>query len=86
MATNQDSLWLAFYLLTVTVFVRMQTVKWNSFLHGFDKVAVQKQIETVIGVIKIFAYIAILSFGMNILELALFTFFITSYYFKKTWF
>lgn len=90
MATNQDSLWLAFYLLTVTVFVRMQTVKWNSFLHGFDKVAVQKQIETVIGVIKIFAYIAILSFGMNILELviadlilALFTFFITSYKMKQ---
>jgi len=87
---NQDELWLAFYLLTVTVFIRMQTVKWNSFLQGFDKVALQKQIETVIGVIKILAYITILSFDMKILELvvadfvlALLSFFITKYKMKQ---
>ncbi len=71
MSSNQDELWLAFYLLTVTVFVRMQSVKWNSILYGFDKVAKQKQIETLFGFIKIILYILILSFNMNILELVI---------------
>lgn len=68
---NQDELWLAFYLLTATVFIRMQSVKWNSFLQGFDKVALQKQIETIFGSIKVLAFLLVLFLDMNILELVI---------------
>lgn len=68
---NQDELWLAFYLLTATVFIRMQSVKWNSFLQGFDKVALQKQIETIFGSIRVLAFLVILFLDMNILQLVI---------------
>lgn len=66
---SQNELWLAFYLLTVTVFIRMQSVKWNSFLQGFDKVALQKQIETIFGSIKVLIFLVILFLDMGILQL-----------------
>lgn len=68
---NQSELWLAFYLLIATVFIRMQSVKWNSFLQGFDKVALQKQIETIFGSIRVSAFLVILFLDMNILQLVI---------------
>ncbi len=71
MAVNKETLWRAFYILTFTIFIKMQTVKWSSFLQGFNNVAIQKQIETIYGIIRILAYFVVLSFGMKILELVI---------------
>lgn len=81
---NQDELWLAFCLLTATVFVRMQSVKWNSFLQGFDKVALQKQIETIFGSIRVLTFLVILFLDMNILQLVIADLFITLVIFIST--
>ena len=81
---NQDELWIAFYLLTVTVFIRMQSVKWNSFLQGFDKVALQKQIETIFGSIRAIAFLVILFLNMHILQLVIADLFITLAIFIST--
>lgn len=70
-SNSSKELWIAFYVLIITVFIKMQTIKWNSFLQGFNQVAKQKQIETAVGLMKLIAYIIILLAGLKIFALVI---------------
>ena len=71
MSETPSELWLAFYIVILNIFIRMQTVKNNSLLQGFNLVAKQKKIETFTGFVRLILFFIILTFGYNIFELVL---------------
>lgn len=62
----------AFIVMIVNSYLLLQTVKWTSFMTGLDFVAKVNGFNSIIGSVKIFAYIAILLIEPNILLLLIY--------------
>jgi len=74
MTSNQTNLNIAFYVITVRVFIDIQSVRWSSFIQGVDKVALLKRIETLINALRIISAVISLSLGYGILAITIIDF------------
>ena len=87
---HRKDLWLAFLVLIPDTYVVINTIRWSSFLKGFNYIAVEARITSLIGAFKVIAFIVLLSFGAKPLYLMLFMlifdifrFFYIRYFIKK---
>lgn len=69
LSNDQDTMWNAFYTLVVTIFVNMQITKWSSFIQGFDGVALERQVASLLGITKIIVFMVLLLMNYGILSL-----------------
>ncbi|MCL0088934.1 hypothetical protein M1O54_00995 [Dehalococcoidia bacterium] len=69
LAGNRTDLWVAFGVLILSSAVRMQSVRWSSFIQGIDQVALIRRLESFISVIRICIYFILLTLGYKILAL-----------------
>ena len=65
---RQDFIW-AFVIIIVNSYIVLQTVKWTSFMAGLGFVAKSNGFYSIIGSVKVFAYIAILLIYPSVLLL-----------------
>lgn len=85
-------LFLSYGLIIINSYIVLQTLRWSSFMIGLDYVATLSRVKTVLGVIRILAFIIVLISGFGILYLVFFVFlnsFILYFYerrFIKRWF
>lgn len=63
---------ISFILIVINSYLVLQNVKWSSFMIGLDYVAKLSSINTVLGSLRLVAYIIILLFAPNILYLIIF--------------
>jgi O-antigen/teichoic acid export membrane protein len=84
--------WITYGLMVVRTFISFQTIKWRSFMTGTRHVAEIHQYNTILGVIRIFAFVIILlnNLGMvylmsyTLLEVGFTNFYLSS--FVRRWF
>ena len=71
LAGNRTDLWMAFVVLILSSAVRMQSVRWTSFIQGIDQVALIRRFESLMGVVRICTYFILLTLGYKILVLVI---------------
>jgi O-antigen/teichoic acid export membrane protein len=67
--------WVAYLLLIPNCITQIMTVRWSSFLRGLGFIAKEARISTNLGVLRIIAFIFILSFGLSPVYLVLYMLF-----------
>ncbi len=88
---RQDFIW-AFILSVVNSYFILQIVKWTSFMTGLDFVAKSNSFYSMVGLVRVFAYIAVLLIYPSVLLLMAFNFlssFVILFYlrnFVRKWF
>jgi O-antigen/teichoic acid export membrane protein len=75
--------WLAYFILIPNCVYQILTVRWRSFLRGLDYIAKEARINTITGVLRLIAFIAVLSFKLPPLYLVICIFLET---FGKYWY
>lgn len=66
---HQIELWISFGIIILNSFVRLQTVRWASFMRGFNFVALQNRMISLIGAVKIVVFVVLLLIGVSIVVL-----------------
>ena len=57
--------WIAYLLLIPNCMILISTVRWKSFLRGLDYIAKEARINTYLGVLRLVAFIILLSFSLS---------------------
>jgi O-antigen/teichoic acid export membrane protein len=65
LAHHRQDFWIAYALLIPNCIMQIRTVRWKSFLRGLGYIAKEARISTNMGVIRLFAFIIILTFRLS---------------------
>jgi len=67
--------WIAFIVMIVTTFFKLQRIKWSSFMRGTRNVAEYEKYMTILNVMRIIGFLAILLSGLGIQHLMMYLLF-----------
>jgi O-antigen/teichoic acid export membrane protein len=62
---HRQDFWIAYALLIPNCIMQIRTVRWKSFLRGLGFIAKEARISTNLGVLRLFAFIIILTFRLS---------------------
>lgn len=71
-AGHRSDLWLAFLVLIPDTYIVINTIRWGSFMKGFNYIAVEARFSSLIGTFKVVVFTILLSFGAKPVFLLLF--------------
>lgn len=66
LSNNDRSLWIAFFLMILQTFFLLQGIKWKSFMTGTQNLIQLYRLNTIMSVVRIFAFLAILLSNLGI--------------------
>lgn len=69
LAGNPSDLWIAFMVMVISSGIKIQSVRWTSFIQGIDQVALIRRFESLVGTVRIVLYSLLLILNYKILGL-----------------
>lgn len=69
LAGNRTDIWLALTVLVISSGIKIQSVRWVSFIQGIDQVALIRRFESLVGTVRIVLYSLLLILNYKILGL-----------------